>query len=550
MNLRLFAFLVAFGPALLAAPVSGEAVYQKRCAACHDSPGSRAPSRDSLKTRSVLSIQRTLDFGIMSNVASPMRRDERDAVASWLGVAGGSAAPPAKAFCADRSVKITGKPSGWNGWSASPGNTRFQSADAAGLTMDGVRRLKLKWAYGFDGDAVTFAQPTVLDRQIFVGSASGLVQALAMETGCVKWVFQAAGPVRSAILAVPSGSAHVLLFGDQVGWFYALDAETGRQLWKKRPEPHESTRLTGAPVAYQGTVYVPVSSWEENRTINPDYPCCAFRGSIVAYRISDGSQLWKTYTIPEKPKVTGKNKAGVEQWGPSGGSVWGSPTLDAKRGLLYATTGDNFSLPSTPMSDSVLALELATGRIVWAKQTTPGDVWTSGCGQRGDCPGPDHDYGSSVLLEKRDDGRDILLAGQKSGVVYGQAPELRMPGETLGDELHVLAGVILDQYRRRVPFLGKLLSESMQDPKVGALFYGTFIVQGRLLFTEFLGIRKEFGELRDDIDVEAAAAMFLAALTGILLMHELFGGKQVETLDDDRVLRQMCDTFLHGIVRR
>jgi len=83
-----------------------------------------------------------------------------------------------------------------------------------------------------------------------------LVQALAMETGCVKWVFQATGPVRAAILAVPLGSAHALLFGDQVGWFYTLDAETGRLLWKKRPEPHESTRLTGAPAACQGTVFV------------------------------------------------------------------------------------------------------------------------------------------------------------------------------------------------------------------------------------------------------------------------------------------------------
>ena len=96
----------------------------------------------------------------------------------------------------------------------------------------------------------------------------------------------------------------------------------------------------------------------------------------------------------------------------------------------------------------------------------------------------------------------------------------------MSDELRVLAGVILDQYRRRVPFLGKLLSEAMRDPKVGALFYSTFIVQGRLLFTEFLRVRKQFGELRDDIDVEAAAAMFLASLTGILLMHELFGGKK------------------------
>jgi polyvinyl alcohol dehydrogenase (cytochrome) len=424
MNFRLLAFLAASAPALLAAPVSGEAVYQKRCAACHDSPASRAPTRDSLKTRSVLSIQRTLDFGVMSNVAGPMRRDERDAVATWLGLAGGSSTPPAQAFCADRSVKLTANPAGWNGWSASSGNTRFQPADAAGLNLDGVRRLKLKWAYGFDGDAVAFAQPTVLDRQIFVGSASGLVQALAMDTGCIKWVFQATGPVRSAILAVPSGNAHTLLFGDQVGWFYALDAETGRQLWKKRPEPHESTRLTGAPTAYQGTVFVPVSSFEETRTLDPDYPCCTFRGSIVAYRISDGSQVWKTYTIPQKAKTTGGNK-----WGPSGASVWGSPTLDAKRGLLYATTGDNFSSPSSGMSDSVFAMELATGRIVWFKQTLPGDVWTSGCAQRGDCPGPDHDYGSSVLLEKLDNGRDILLAGQKSGVVYALDPEKK--GEIL-----------------------------------------------------------------------------------------------------------------------
>jgi len=146
MNFRLLSLLVAFGPALLAAPVSGEAVYQKRCASCHDAPNSRAPSRADLKTRSVLSIQRTLDFGIMSSVAGPMRRDDRDAVATWLGNAAAGSGPPAKAFCADRSVKLTSNPSGWNGWSSSTSNTRFQPAAEAGLTVDGVKRLKLKWA--------------------------------------------------------------------------------------------------------------------------------------------------------------------------------------------------------------------------------------------------------------------------------------------------------------------------------------------------------------------------------------------------------------------
>lgn len=131
-----------------------------------------------------------------------------------------------------------------------------------------------------------------------------------------------------------------------------------------------------------------------------------------------------------------------------------------------------------------------------------------------------------------------------------QEPELRMPGETLKDELRLLAGVILDQYRRRVPFLTKLLTEAMRDPRVGALFYSTFIKQGRLLFTQFLQVRMEHGELREDVDVEAAAAIFLAALTGILMSHEMFGGKEVEVLDDERILHEMCDSFLKGIAKQ
>ena len=131
-----------------------------------------------------------------------------------------------------------------------------------------------------------------------------------------------------------------------------------------------------------------------------------------------------------------------------------------------------------------------------------------------------------------------------------QAPELRMPGETFGDELHVLAGVILDQYRKRSDFLAKILGEALRNSDVGALFYRTFVVQGRLLFTEFLSVRKERNELREDVDVEAAAAMFLASLTGTFIMHEVFGGRKVEPLDDERVLNEMCNTFLRGVMRR
>jgi polyvinyl alcohol dehydrogenase (cytochrome) len=406
-------------PAVYAAPVSGEAVYQQRCATCHDSANPRVPPRDELKKLSVTRILRAMDFGEMNNIASKLRQEEREAVAAYLGVPGGNGQPPAKAYCADRTVRLTGRSkTEWNGWSPALTNTRYQSGDAAGLTLGQVPRLKLKWAYGFDGDIIAFAQPTILAGHLFVGSASGLVQALDVQSGCIKWVFQATGPVRSALLAVPLGDKHALLFGDSTGWFYSVEAESGRLLWKKRPETHEATRLTGAPLAYQGTVFIPIASWEESRTTNPEYPCCTFRGSVVALRIKDGSRIWKTYTIAEKPRQTGE-----KQWGPSGAGVWSAPTLDTRRGVLYVTTGDNYSTPATPMSDAVLALELATGRVAWSRQTTPGDVWNTLCSTKGDCPGPDYDYGASVILEKLDNGRDVLLAGQKSGIVYALDPD-------------------------------------------------------------------------------------------------------------------------------
>jgi AcrR family transcriptional regulator len=129
------------------------------------------------------------------------------------------------------------------------------------------------------------------------------------------------------------------------------------------------------------------------------------------------------------------------------------------------------------------------------------------------------------------------------------ATDLRMPGETLSDELQVLARVILEEYRRRLPFLGKLVNESMRNAEVGALFYKAFIVQGRLLFTQFLKTRQEVGDVREGLDIEAAAAMFLSFLTSVVLVEAL-GGRKVETVDEERVITQMSDIFLNGVRKR
>jgi len=154
-----------------------------------------------------------------------------------------------------------------------------------------------------------------------------------------------------------------------------------------------------------------------------------------------------------------------------------------------------------------------------------------------------HYHSSDNILQAVLERELELMAGA------AQPPDFRMPGETLEDELRVLAGVIVDQYRSRIPFLRKLLAEALRDEKAGALYYRTFIIQGRMLFTEFLQVRRERGELREDIDVEASSATFLAALIGILMTHELFGGRTVETLDDERVLGETCRTFLVGVTK-
>ena len=404
----------------------GASLYKKHCAACHDQVSPRIPPRSDLQKLPARRILRTLDFGLMMAIAYPLRREEREAIANFLGTKSEEVSFPPGAFCREKKPSLSTLSSGnWTGWSPTFSNTRFQSPDGARLTASQIPKLKLKWAFGFPGDITAFGAPTIQGEALFTGSASGTVDALNAKTGCLYWTFQANGPVRAAPVIVEDGKGYALLFGDQVGWFYALDGETGKLIWKKRIDEHESTRLTGSAAFYEGIVFVPAASWEETRAASPDYPCCTFRGSVTALRLLDGSQLWKSYLV-DSPQKTRARKLGAPAFGPSGAPVWSAPTIDAKRRVLYVTTGDNYSEPATATSDAVIALLLKTGQMLWSKQTTSGDVFNVGCAD-GDpgCPehvGPDFDFGSSAMLVTSQ-GHDLLLAGQKSGVVYALDPD-------------------------------------------------------------------------------------------------------------------------------
>ena len=205
------------------------------------------PTRAALAGMSPARILRTLDFGQMMTIAYSLRREEREAVAQFLGKGVDNSALPASALCkADRPMRAGAVHAGWSGWGPAQSNMRFQLTEHAGLKSKDVGLLQLKWAFGFAGDVTAFAAPTVFGETLFVGSAGGAVQALDMRTGCVHWQYQASGPVRAATTVVVEGSRQTLVFSDQNGWVYALEASSGKQRWKKRVEEHEATRLTGS----------------------------------------------------------------------------------------------------------------------------------------------------------------------------------------------------------------------------------------------------------------------------------------------------------------
>lgn len=326
---------------------------------------------------------------------------------------------------------LSAKPA-WNGWGADIQNSRFQPAKDAGLSPDQVSRLKLKWAFGIPDAKSVIGQPMIAGGRVFISGDTRTVYSLDAATGCQYWSFQAEADVRNApsIGPTPGRSGRSsLYFGDLKGNVYAVDAANGELLWKISADSHPKTRITASPKLYEGRLYIGVSSLEEVGSADPAYECCTFRGSVMALDAASGKQIWKTYTIAGAAKPTRKNSKGTQLWGPAGAGVWNSPTIDVKRHALYVGTGDSYTDPAPKTSDSVMALDLSTGKILWSVQDLDGDAWIVGCDttpKPENCPaklGPDFDFGASPILRNLPNGHSILVAGQKSGLVWAHDPD-------------------------------------------------------------------------------------------------------------------------------
>lgn len=344
-------------------------------------------------------------------------------------------------------------------------NTRYNGSESA-IGVGNAGTLATKWVLTTGGDVS--ATPAVDGNMVYVPDWGGNLWALNASTGSVVWSRQIStytGVSGDLARATPAVSGSLLILGDQPPFghpaqIFAINKLTGAPVWTTQADSHPASIITAGAVVdpATGIAYVGVSSNEEaDASLIPGYPCCSFRGSMLALNSANGSILWRTYTVPV---------------GYSGGAVWGSTAVvDNGRNNLYITTGNNYTMPQSVIDcagtdptqaqiqaclspadhfDSVMALNLQTGAIKWSYTALPSDAWNVSCipgfPNSGNCPalaGPDYDFGQGASLitpTGKNGSKQILGAGQKSGQYWAFDPNTGAvlwvtqvgPGSSLG----------------------------------------------------------------------------------------------------------------------
>ena len=353
--------------------------------------------------------------------------------------------------------------SGWPAAGKNLGNTR-NAGDESKLGVKTAAQLATKWAYSASGDVT--ATPAVEGDFLYFPDAAGNLQKVNRKTGALVWKFPISkytGLAGDYARATPAIAGDALILGNQNGKnlemygqlpvpqgakVFGVDKNTGKLLWMTQVDSTTRSMVTTSAIVAKGTAYLGVASNEElvaaivTKAPNP-YAAqfgswqWTFRGNVVALDVKTGAIKWKTYTVPQ---------------GYYGGSVWSStPTVDLKRNQLYITTGDNFAIPDAALAcaaakkaagqdllpcmaaddyfDSIVAMDLDTGKVKWGKRGLDYDNWNVGCGlfvpgftfpPNDNCPnpkGPDWDFAQGAILMGDDDDA-IVGAGQKSGVFW------------------------------------------------------------------------------------------------------------------------------------
>jgi polyvinyl alcohol dehydrogenase (cytochrome) len=268
-------------------------------------------------------------------------------------------------------------------------NTRLNPHEHR-INRETVAQLTESWAmHGLVGVSGT---PTVAGSRAYFGDWTGTVWAVDARTGRKLWSTAIGGGFIVGAPAVQGNAVYV----SNAGTLYRLDRNTGEVVWKVVVNDHPLAQINASPVIVDNLVIQGVAS-AEVAIPRPQY---TFRGSIGAYDSRTGREVWRLYTTANDAT----SGAGV--------GVWSTPAIDTRRGMLYVGTGNNYSEPTGPLADSLLAIDYKTGRMVWSRQFTNPDVFSAG-----NPFGKDADVGASPNLWWSN-GRALVGAGDKAGVYH------------------------------------------------------------------------------------------------------------------------------------
>jgi polyvinyl alcohol dehydrogenase (cytochrome) len=411
----------------------GKSVFDKTCAVCHAAPAdSRTPTLASLASMTAGVLRDSLnEGGKMAAMAAGLSDAEKAQVVAYLtsGQSASTANWTDTMMCADnKRVVDVNKPIVAHGFDIDRNQTRSLSAAQAGLKAADMKNLEIAWAIGFPGQGGGTGAAIVGDTMFVTGG--GKLLALDAASGCAKWTLAINSRNTPTFGDIDGRKVVALSVGRDV---LVVDAKTGDKVWQANGQPDGNPgSIRGGVVIYKDKVIVPISASGVGAGGRATFECCVGHGAVVALSAKDGSKLWEYHTMPHATYNGKVSSTGVKQRGPSGAPIWSFPLVDEKRNRVVVTTGENTSHPGTDTSDAVIALDLDTGKEAWKFQAMAFDVWNMACGATKESSGPncpwniegdpgtgrDFDFGAGVALVKGAGGKDVMLAGQKSGDVW------------------------------------------------------------------------------------------------------------------------------------
>lgn len=541
----------------MTADVATEELFTTRCGVCHGQANSEAPSIAALQLLPADAIVSALKTGVMKNQAITLSDRQHRELADYISTVASDDIVNGtftQGMCdsEDMGNDLVAYPRVDN-WGLGLNNQRYYNHEDLQVSADNVSGLELQWAFAFPNSSRARVQPTIAGNTLFTASQTGTIYALDRHTGCTRWTFQASAEVRSALVIGrdSTGQATRLFFGDFMAQVYALDLQSKQLLWKRKIGTHSDATITGTLSLYDNRLYVPLSSLEVGTAADNNYTCCTFRGSMVALDADDGSPVWQSYTIDQEPTRQGTTSKGQPIMGPSGAPIWTAVTIDTARGCLYIGSGENYTRPATSTSDAIIAFDLESGEKRWVQQTIPKDAWNAACvtlTNRANCPddnGPDADFGAPPILVSYQ-GKDILLAGQKSGHVYALDPDDN--GRILWTSLvgrggfmgGIHWGMATDGYRLYVPINDRGLYDLNKDKPKSPGLHAVDISNGNVLWSTIEKDRCGTFELRGCGPGLSAAitltpeVVFAGTLDGWMKAYAKSDGRELWAYDTKR----------------